>query len=241
MFQEDQQRNRENAASRARQPQDDVHQGARQKTRSHIAPPATRRDRVQLPLQVDSLLRRAAKGSAVRVLRDAMDLLSRHAWPGNICELRNVLERALLFADDGEIKPAHLGLDSAAKTGALEVKINPASVDFGNAALDQHVRSADFLNVEKYPAISYKSRALHFNGDLPASVDGDLTMMGVTKPVHLTIDHFNCVMHPRLKREVCGAEVAGEFQRSDFGMNFGLPNFSPLIKLSIQVEGIRAD
>jgi polyisoprenoid-binding protein YceI len=132
-------------------------------------------------------------------------------------------------------------LDRAARTGQLDVKITAASVDFGNAALEKHVRSDDFLNVEKYPEITYKSRALHFNGDQPASVDGDLTMMGVTRPVHLTINHFNCVIHPRLKREICGAEVAGEFQRSDFGMNFGLPNFSPLIKLSIQVEGVKAD
>ncbi|WP_202414186.1 YceI family protein [Duganella flavida] len=132
-------------------------------------------------------------------------------------------------------------LDHNAKTGALDVKIDATSVDFGNAALDQHVRSADFLNVEKFPVITYKSRAIHFAGNKPASADGDLTMMGVTKPVHLTINNFNCLIHPRLKREICGAEVVGEFQRSDFGMNFGLPTFSPTIKLSVQVEAIKAE
>lgn len=132
-------------------------------------------------------------------------------------------------------------LDNKAKTGTLDVKIDATSVDFGNNALDQHVRSADFLNVEKFPLITYKSRAIHYDGDKPASVDGDLTMMGVTKPVHMTINNFNCLIHPRLKREICGAEVVGDFQRSDFGINFGLPTFSPTIKLSVQVEAIKAD
>jgi polyisoprenoid-binding protein YceI len=49
------------------------------------------------------------------------------------------------------------------------------------------------------------------------------------------------VLHPLHKREVCGADAHGRFDRSDFGMNIGLPRFSPEIKLAIQVEGIKAD
>jgi polyisoprenoid-binding protein YceI len=42
-----------------------------------------------------------------------------------------------------------------------------------------------------------------------------------------------------LKREVCGADVTGTFQRSDYGINFGLPRFSPEVKLAIQVEAVK--
>jgi hypothetical protein len=57
-------------------------------------------------------------------------------------------------------------------------------------------------------------------------VDGELTMLGVTKPVALKVNKFKCIMHPRYKREVCGADATAEFKRSDFGLNYGLPNFA---------------
>jgi polyisoprenoid-binding protein YceI len=44
-----------------------------------------------------------------------------------------------------------------------------------------------------------------------------------------------------LKREVCGADASAEFKRSDYGMNYGLPVFSPEVKLAIQVEAVKAD
>jgi polyisoprenoid-binding protein YceI len=56
------------------------------------------------------------------------------------------------------------------------------------------------------------------------AVDGELTLHGVTKPLTLTINKFKCIQHPMLKREVCGADASATFQRSDFGVNYGLPN-----------------
>ena len=70
---------------------------------------------------------------------------------------------------------------------------------------------------------------------------GEMTLLGITKPMPLTITHFKCIIHPLLKREVCGADAHGRFDRSDYGMNIGLPRFSPEIKLAIQVEAIKAD
>jgi DNA-binding NtrC family response regulator len=63
-----------------------------------------------LPLLVESLLQRHGGGPALRISAEALAALGRYHWPGNIRELRNVIERARLFADDGEIKAAHLGL-----------------------------------------------------------------------------------------------------------------------------------
>jgi polyisoprenoid-binding protein YceI len=64
---------------------------------------------------------------------------------------------------------------------------------------------------------------------------------GVTKPVTLTINKFKCIIHPSLKREVCGADASATFNRADFGVNKLVPMFSPEVKLAIQVEAIKAN
>ncbi|KAB8043989.1 YceI family protein [Janthinobacterium aquaticum] len=132
-------------------------------------------------------------------------------------------------------------LDRAAKTGTLDLVIEADSIDFGLDAMNAHAKKADMFNVEKFPEITYKSKSFKFNGEQLVEVDGELTLLGVTKPVKLTVDKFKCIMHPRYKREVCGADAKAEFKRSDFGLNFGLPAFSPEVKLAIQVEAIKAD
>ncbi|NYE63285.1 polyisoprenoid-binding protein YceI [Duganella sp. 1224] len=132
-------------------------------------------------------------------------------------------------------------MDRAAKTGALDIKIDPASIDFGLEAMNKHAKGDDMFNVAKFPTITYTSKSFKFDGDQLVGVDGELTMLGVTKPVALKVNKFKCIMHPRYKKEVCGADASAEFKRSDFGMNFGLPAFSPEVKLAIQIEAIKAD
>lgn len=132
-------------------------------------------------------------------------------------------------------------VDRAAKAGTLDIVIDAKSIDFGHEKMNNHARSPEMFNVEKFPQVTYKSKSLKFDGDKLVSVDGDLTLMGVTKPVTLNVKSFKCIQHPMLKREVCGADVAAEFKRSDFGLNYGLPRFSPDVKLAIQVEAVKAD
>jgi len=133
-------------------------------------------------------------------------------------------------------------LDREARTGSVDVNIDPSAVDTGNVALDNKLKSDEFFDVAKYPAASYKSTRVVFKGDQPSEVIGDLTLHGVTKPVTLKIVSFKCHMHPVLKREVCGADAAGSFDRADFGMNWGANmGFKTLTRLQIQVEGIKSE
>jgi polyisoprenoid-binding protein YceI len=132
-------------------------------------------------------------------------------------------------------------LDRAAKTGTLDIAIDASTIDFGHPKMNEHARNKDLFDVEKYPTITYKSKAIKYEGDTPVAVDGELTLLGVTKSVPLKINKFKCIQHPMLKREVCGADASAEFKRSDFGMNYGLPRFSPEVKLAIQVEAVKAD
>lgn len=133
-------------------------------------------------------------------------------------------------------------LDRAAKAGSIDVKIDPASIDFGNAKLNEHVKSAEMFHVAKFPEASYKGKFSKFKGDVPTEVDGILTFHGVSKPVKLAIHDFKCIQHPMLKREACGADATGTFSRADFGVNYGEQyGFKQEVKLAIQVEGVKAD
>jgi len=131
-------------------------------------------------------------------------------------------------------------LDRAAKTGTVDVTVDPASVQTGNPKLDEHLQSDAFFDVTKYPSVTYKGTDIKFDGDKPVEVIGSLTMHGITKPLNLTVDSFKCMQHPVLKREVCGVEASAHFNRADYGMDFGSKyGFSMDTKLDIQAEGIK--
>jgi len=133
-------------------------------------------------------------------------------------------------------------LDREAKTGTVDVTIDASSIDTGNASLDKHVRSADMLNVAQFPTATYKGTSIRFEGDRPVEVIGQFTLHGVTKPLNLKIDSFKCFQNPMLKREVCGADAKAEFNRADFGVDYGAKyGFRMATRLQIQVEGVRAD
>lgn len=133
-------------------------------------------------------------------------------------------------------------LDRAAKTGTVDIKIDPASIDFGNAKLNEHAKSAEMFDVQAFPEASYKGKFSKFNGDVPTEVDGVLTLHGVSKPVKLEIKEFKCIQHPMLKREACGADAVAQFSRADFGIDYGAKyGFKQDVKLAIQVEAVKAD
>ena len=133
-------------------------------------------------------------------------------------------------------------LDREAKTGTVDVTVDTTSLDTGNAPLDKHVKSAELLDAEKYPTATYKGTSIKFNGDTPVEVVGTFTFHGVTKPLNLKINSFKCFQNPMLKREVCGADAGAEFDRADYGVDWGVKyGFKTLTKLQIQVEGIKAD
>jgi polyisoprenoid-binding protein YceI len=134
-------------------------------------------------------------------------------------------------------------LDSAARTGALEVKIPTVTVSTGDPkradgtrSRDEHLRTADFFNSAEFPDMTYKSTKFNFAGDKLESVDGNLTLLGVTKPLKLNVTSFNCGPHPFNKKAMCGAVAEGAFKRTDFGMKYGVPGVSDEVKLAIGVE-----
>ncbi|GGD58258.1 polyisoprenoid-binding protein [Caballeronia grimmiae] len=131
-------------------------------------------------------------------------------------------------------------LDRAEKTGTAEVTIDLASINTGNAKLDEHLQKAEFFDTAKYPTAVYKGTSIRFDGDKPVEVIGSLTMHGVTKPLNLKIESFKCFVNPMVKKEVCGTEATATFDRGDFGIDYGKSyGFSLKTVLHIQAEGIK--
>lgn len=130
-------------------------------------------------------------------------------------------------------------IDRAAKTGRVEVVIDAKSVNTGSTQFNEHIQKEDFFDTAKYPTITYKSSKLVFDGDKLVSVEGNLTVKGVTKPVTLTVTSFLCKQHPMMPKEACGANATVIIKRSDFNMGKYAPLVSDEVILTIPVESIK--
>ena len=137
-------------------------------------------------------------------------------------------------------------IDRAAKKASVELTIETASVTTGDndkgsrpRSRDEHLRQADFFNTAEFPRMTYKSTNVKFNGDAPSEIEGQLTLLGVTKPVTIKIDKWVCREHPMNKRSMCGGDASGSFKRSEFGMKYGVPALSDEVKLKIGFEAYK--
>ena len=129
-------------------------------------------------------------------------------------------------------------LDRPARTGSVDVTIDATSIRSYDGRLDAVVKGDRFFNVEKFPTITFKSTRLSFDGDRLVGVDGDLTMLGVSKPVTLKVTDLHCGEQPFNKKAMCGAEATTTIKRSEWGMTYGLNIGNPAddIKITLPVE-----
>src|SRR5690606_4771526 len=131
-------------------------------------------------------------------------------------------------------------LDKQAQTGTVDVTMDMTSVDFGHEGLNNHAKSdAAMFNVAEHPTATYTGTLVDWQNGAPTAVDGTLTLTGTSKPLRLTINSFKCMPHPQRGVEVCGADAEADFNRADFGLNFGQNcGFDMGVKLRIQVEAL---
>ncbi len=130
-------------------------------------------------------------------------------------------------------------IDRAAKTGVVDVVIDARSVNTGSTLFNGHIQAEDFFDTAKYPNITFKSNKMNFEGDKLASVEGNLTIKGVTKPVILVVTSMLCMPHPMLKKDACGANAIAVVKRSDFNMAKYVPYVSDEVVLTIPVESVK--
>jgi polyisoprenoid-binding protein YceI len=132
--------------------------------------------------------------------------------------------------------------DDVAGTLKLEANIETASISTDNERRDQHLRSDDFFNAEKYPQIRFVSKSVEAAGGDKYRVTGDLTIRNVTKEVTLDVEYFGTTTNPFTGTPTTGLDVTGEINRQDFGVSWnktldsGGVMLSDMVDLDIHVE-----
>jgi polyisoprenoid-binding protein YceI len=122
------------------------------------------------------------------------------------------------------------------KASSVEVTIDAASIDTHEARRDEHLRSADFLDVERHPSLTFRSTSVEGDGDRWA-VDGELTILGVTRPVRLDVTYEGSTRDPwGGQRAAFSAHT--EIDRESFGLtwNQALEAGGLLVGRNVKIE-----
>lgn len=145
----------------------------------------------------------------------------------------------------------HLGINDVSGTfNDFDVKVNASKPDFSDASFEltaktasidtrvearnNHLKSADFFDVEKYPTLTFKSTGLKSVGNNQYKLSGDLTIHGVTKPVTMDLFYKGTVENPMSKKQTAGFQLTGVIKRSDFGIGEKFP--APMISDEVRIK-----
>lgn len=130
-----------------------------------------------------------------------------------------------------------LTLDEAAPAkSSFKVTIPTDKIATGIPKFDDHLKGADFFNVEKFPTATFVSKSVDVTGDKTAKVTGDLTLVGVTKPVTLDVTLNQIAPNPMSGKKTAGFSATTTIKRSEFGINYAIPGVSDDVKLQIEAE-----
>ncbi len=125
------------------------------------------------------------------------------------------------------------------ENSVINVSIDTNSIDMDDDAWDTHMKSDHFFNVEKFPKMTFKSTMIEVTGDNSANITGDLTLLGVTKPVVLKTIYNKSGENPYSKKFEAGFSATASLKRSDYGMTYGLPGVGDDVEIRIEVEAVR--
>ena len=128
--------------------------------------------------------------------------------------------------------------DAEAKTGSVDITIDMKSVNTGFEDFNGHIQGEDFLDTAKYPTATFKSTKVVFEGDKPKSIEGNLTIKGVTKPVTLTVTSFQAMPHPMMKKPALGANAFTTIKRSEFNAGKYAPYVGDEVRIDIAIEAM---
>lgn len=128
--------------------------------------------------------------------------------------------------------------DAEAKKGSVDIVIDMKSVNTGFADFNEHIQGEDFLDTAKFAQATFKSTKVVFDGDKLQSIEGQLTIKGVTKPVTLTVTSFQAMPHPMMKKPAIGANAFTVIKRSEFNAGKYAPYVGDEVRIDIALEAI---
>lgn len=184
---------------------------------------------------------------------------TRHSWLASLLALSAIFWHAGCRATDFTIDPARtlvsfemrsLGitqrgefnraagtvtLDSAEERGELDIVIDARSLKAGSEATAKFVRGPSMLNTAAHPEIAYRAHRIVFAAGRPTRIEGELTLLGVTRAVALEVSNYDCT--DQLDQR-CTIVASANVKRSAFGMTRYMMFASDNVKLAIQAEGV---
>ena len=120
-----------------------------------------------------------------------------------------------------------------------QISIDASSIDMDNDKWDDHMKNEDFFDVENYPTIEFKSTKVVPHSDKKATMHGDLTILGHTESVALSVTHNKLGVHPFSGDTIAGFSATTTVKRSLFGMTYGLPALGDDVEIRLEVEGVQ--
>jgi polyisoprenoid-binding protein YceI len=128
------------------------------------------------------------------------------------------------------------------ENSSVTARIDVRSIDTGIVKRDNHLRSPELFNVEKYPEMAFKSRSVKQTGPQAGDILGDLTMHGVTKPISL---HVKLLTSPSETKQTRWTVTTGPLKRRDFNLMFAqaaesVSGISQTVAINIEIEATRA-
>lgn len=148
----------------------------------------------------------------------------------------------------GQFRKASGGFRYDPVSGALSdlrIVVETASVDSGHAKRDGHLRGRDFLDVERFPAMTFTARTARRVGERGYRIEGELELLGKRRPLVLEATLNKHAQYPigppLMKPTVAGASARGRLRRSDFGMDYGVANglVGDEVELLVELEARR--
>jgi polyisoprenoid-binding protein YceI len=128
--------------------------------------------------------------------------------------------------------------DANPADSSIAVTVNTSSVDSGNQGRDQHLRGPDFFNVKEFPEVTFKSTAVKKIDDHNYEVTGDLTLLGVTKPITAKVERIGTATDPRGGQR-SGIEAVFTIKRLDYGMKFMPDALGDEVTVTAALEGVK--
>jgi len=119
----------------------------------------------------------------------------------------------------------------------IDVTIHPKGIKTSSDKLDQELQGEKWFNTAKFPDMHFVSTGIAITGEHTGDVTGDLTMLGVTKPVTLHVQFNKGDYHPMTGQFMAGFSATGTLKRSDFGMTSFIPMVGDEVQIEIQTEG----
>jgi polyisoprenoid-binding protein YceI len=130
------------------------------------------------------------------------------------------------------------------ENSSVVARIDVRSIDTGIVKRDNHLRSPEFFNVERYPEINFKSRSVKRTGQQSGDILGDLTMHGVTKPITLHVKLLSAISNEA--KQTRWVVTTEPLKRREFNLMFSqsaeaVSGISQTVAINIEIEATRTD